>query len=84
MSLPCLARQREEDKRKKDERSYLKTFSVAHRCTCPQTKSTKHQKYIKEQDTSVHSRKAESCVSQASELGLGGLTETTGQDSTAC
>lgn len=63
VSLRCLARQREGDKRKEDERRYLKTFSVAHRCTCPQTKSTKHQKYIKEQGTSVHSREAESCVS---------------------
>lgn len=59
MSLRCLARQREEDERKEDERRCLKTFSGAHRCTCPQTKSTKPQKCTKEQGTSVHSREAE-------------------------
>jgi len=75
VSLCHLARKREEDKRKKDKRRYQKIFSTTHRCACPQTKSTKHQKYIKDQGTSVRSRKAGNRVSWAIEPGLGGLTE---------
>lgn len=63
VSLCCLGRKQEEDKRKKDKRQYQKIFSAAHRWACPQTKNTKHQKYMKDQGTSVCSRKAGSHAS---------------------
>lgn len=84
MSLCGLARKREEDQRKEDERRYPEIFLVAHRCTCPQTKSHKASKIHERPRNKRAFQKGRKLASQAVKLGLGGLTETIGQDSTVC